>query len=324
MELLKVKDLKTYFYTYRGIVKALNGVEFDILEGEIVGLVGETGCGKSVTARSIMRLIDPPGRIVSGEVILEGKDLLKLKEDDMVNIRGKKISMIFQEPIISLNPVLNIGMQIKETIEANLGYHGKEAEKKVIELLTQVGLPDPINLMKRYPHELSGGMAQRVLIAIAIAANPKLLIADEPTSSLDVTIQSQILELIKNLIKIGSISSVLFITHDLGVAAQICNKIAVMYGGKIVEFGDIMKIFEKPIHPYTNGLMKAIPKPGYYDILYTIPGELPDLVSLPSGCIFHQRCPYATKVCTEVEPPSYEIEKSHIVACHLMEKNRYG
>ncbi|MEM2997290.1 MAG: ABC transporter ATP-binding protein [Candidatus Bathyarchaeia archaeon] len=322
MELLKVKDLKTYFYTYRGVVKALNGVELDILDGEVVGLVGETGCGKSVTARSIMRLIDPPGKIVSGEIILEGKDLLKFKEDDMAEIRGKKISMIFQEPLISLNPVMNVGMQIKETLENNLGYYGKEAEKEAMKLLEQVGLPDPFNFMKRYPHELSGGMAQRVLIAIAIAANPKLLIADEPTSSLDVTIQSQILELIKNLMKIGRISSVLFITHDLGVASQICDKIAVMYGGKIVEFGDIIKIFETPLHPYTIGLMKAIPKPGYYDRMYSIPGELPDLVSLPSGCIFHPRCPYAREVCKEVEPSHHEVEDSHIAVCHLVEKNR--
>jgi oligopeptide/dipeptide ABC transporter ATP-binding protein len=324
MELLKVKDLKTYFYTYRGVVKALNGVEFNILEGEIVGLVGETGCGKSVTARSIMRLIDPPGKIVSGEVILEGKDILKLKEDEMVNIRGKKISMIFQEPVISLNPVLNIETQVKEAIEANLGYYGREAEKEAIDLLTKVGLPDPENLMKRYPHELSGGMAQRVLIAMAIAANPKLLIADEPTSLLDVTIQSQILELIKTLVKIGKISSVLFITHDLGVAAQICNRIATMYAGKIVEFGDVMQIFENPMHPYTIGLMSAVPKPGYYDVLYTIPGELPDPISLPSGCAFHPRCPYATEICSRVEPPSYKIGGSHIVACHLVEENLYG
>lgn len=324
MELLRVRDLRTYFYTYRGVVKALNGVELDILEGEIVGLVGETGCGKSVTARSIMRLIDPPGKIVSGEIILEGKNLLKLKENEMAEIRGKKISMIFQEPIISLNPVLNVGIQIKESIEANLGYYGKEAEKEAMKLLSQVGLPDPYNLMKRYPHELSGGMAQRVLIAMAIAANPKLLIADEPTSSLDVTIQSQILELIKNLMKMGSISSVLFITHDLGVAAQICNKIAVMYAGKIVEFGDIIKIFENPLHPYTIGLMKAIPKPGFYEKMYTIPGELPDLVSLPSGCIFHPRCPYALSICSEVEPNYYQVEDSHTVLCHLMERDKYG
>lgn len=317
-ELLAVEGLRTYFYTYRGVVKALNGVDLRVMNGEVVGLVGETGSGKSVTARSIIRLIDPPGEIVGGKVVFEGRDLLSLGEGAMATVRGKKISMIFQEPVIALNPVLNVGTQVKETLQTNLGYSKDQAEKEAVRLLADVGLPDPHSIIKRYPHELSGGMAQRALIAMAIAAKPKLLIADEPTSSLDVTIESQILQLIQDLMEMGSISSILFITHDLGVAAHLCDKIAVMYGGRIAEFGSLEQIFENPQHPYTMGLMRAVPKLGYYDKLYTIPGEVPDLVSPPSGCIFHPRCPRAMDICSEVEAEAVEVEEGHIVSCHLV------
>lgn len=316
-ELLTIKGLKTYFYTYRGVVRALNGVNFQVMSKEVVGLVGETGSGKSVTARSIIRLIDPPGRIVEGNVIFEGKDLLELSDRQMTDIRGRKISMIFQEPVIALNPVMTVGEQIIEAMQANLAYSEKEARTESIKLLNSVGLPDPTSFMNRYPHELSGGMAQRAFISMTVAAKPELLIADEPTSSLDVTIERQILQLIRELLDAETITSILFITHDLGVAAELCDKIAVMYGGRIAEFGLLREIFENPQHPYTKGLMKAIPRIGHYETLHTIPGEVPDLVSPPSGCIFHPRCPLAQKICSEVDPEPKMLSESHIVSCHL-------
>jgi peptide/nickel transport system ATP-binding protein len=319
-ELLEVKGLKTNFYTYRGVVKALNGVSFSIHDGEVVGLVGETGSGKSVTAKSIMRLIDTPGKIMEGEIWFNGVDLLKLKEDEMRHMRGKEMSMIFQEPVIALNPVLNVGVQMIEAIETNLGYDKKAAEIEALDLLRKVGLPDVESLLKRYPHELSGGMAQRVFIAMSIAARPKLLIADEPTSSLDVTIQSQILVLLRHLMEIDSINSILFITHDLGVAAELCDKIAVMYGGRIMEYGTKEEIFMEPLHPYTQGLMKAVPKPGFYGELFTIPGEVPDLVMPPSGCVFNPRCIHRMDVCDKMEPKLVKLSETHYVSCHLVEE----
>ena len=318
-ELLRVRGLRTHFHTYRGVVRALNGVNLTVLGKEVVGLVGETGSGKSVTARSIIRLIDSPGEIMGGEVVFEGVNLLKLRGEEMAEVRGKKISMIFQEPVIALNPVLNVGTQMRETIQANLGHSKEEAEEEAVKLLTGVGLPDARSILKRYPHELSGGMAQRVMIAMAISAEPKLLIADEPTSSLDVTIQSQILQLLRDLMGAGIISSILFITHDLGVAAELCDKIAVMYGGRIAEFGTLEQIFEDSRHPYTMGLMKAVPKLGDYDHFYTIPGEVPDLVSPPEGCVFHPRCPHAQHLCSEVAPREAKVDSSHVVSCHLVE-----
>jgi len=318
-KLLEVKGLRTNFYTYRGVVKALNGVDFTIHDNEVVGLVGETGSGKSVTAKSIMRLIDSPGKIMEGEVLFNGVDLLKLNEAEMRRIRGNEITMIFQDPVIALNPVLNIEIQMVEAIETNLGYDRKEAKAEALDLLRRVGLPDLESLLKRYPHELSGGMAQRVFIAMSIAARPKLLIADEPTSSLDVTIQSQILGLLRHLMEIDSINAVLFITHDLGVAAELCDKIAVMYGGRIMEFGKKEEIFEDPRHPYTRGLLKAVPKPGFYGELFTIPGEVPDLVTPPPGCVFHPRCLERLSVCDKEEPETKEVSETHFVSCHLME-----
>jgi len=259
-ELLKVKDLKTYFYTYEGVVKALEGINLDIYKGESLGLVGETGCGKSVTALSIMRLIQwPPGKIIDGEIILDGKDLLKIPEEEMRKIRGSDISMIFQEPMSSLNPVFTIGSQISEAITLHQEVDKKEAEKRSLDMLDLVGMPDAEKVMKQYPHELSGGMQQRAMIAMALSCKPKLLIADEPTTALDVTVQAQILDLIQKVNKEID-SSMLLITHDLGVVAQVCSRVAVMYAGYIVEIGTAKQIFKNPYHPYTKGLMHAIPK----------------------------------------------------------------
>jgi len=312
-ELLNVKNLITRFYTYRGVVKALEGVNLTVGRKEIVGLVGETGSGKSVTALSILRLIDPPGEIVNGEVIFDGRNLLKLSDEEMRKVRGKEISMIFQEPTVALNPVLTVGFQLREAMETQ-NIPKEEAIKLAVDLLGRVGLPDPERMFKSFPHELSGGMAQRAMIAMALAMKPKLLIADEPTSSLDVTLEAQILELIKKPVE-GMGVSVLYITHDLGVAAEICDKIAVMYTGSIVEFGDIFSIFEEPLHPYTKGLLNAVPKLGRD--LYTIRGEVPDLVNPPSGCRFHPRCLQALDICSREKPQSVEVRKGHFVACHL-------
>jgi len=314
--LLEVRNLKTYFYTYRGVVKALEGVNLKLGYNEIMGLVGETGSGKSVTALSIMRLINPPGKILSGEIIFDGRDLLKLSKEEMREIRGKEISMIFQEPRAALNPVMRVGDQIAEAIETHEKLKKEELKNAVIDLLKKVGLPDPDRLINQYPHELSGGMAQRVVIAMAIAFKPKLLIADEPTSSLDVTIQAQILDLLEDLVsEMGS--SVLFITHNLGVAAELCNKISVMYAGTVVESCDTYTIFDDPLHPYTVGLIKAVPKMGQRGELYVIEGELPDLVNPPPGCRFQPRCPKAMEICKRTPPKTIEIKPGHVVACHL-------
>lgn len=313
--LLTVRDLVTHFHTYRGIVKALDGVNLTIGRKEVVGLVGETGSGKTVTALSILRLIETPGKIVSGEIIFDGEDLLKLSIEEMRRrIMGKEISMIFQEPTLALNPVLTVGIQLQEAMEAK-GVERKEAEELAIAMLEKVGLPDPERIFKSYPHELSGGMAQRVMIAMALSLKPKLLIADEPTSSLDITIQAQITELIKKLVEqIGA--SVLYITHNLGVAADICDKIAVMYAGNVVEFSDVFTIFENPLHPYTQNLLKAVPRLGCD--LYTIEGEVPDLVDPPSGCRFNPRCTMALEICRLRKPKLVNVENGHFVACHLL------
>ena len=324
-KLLSVRNLRVIFRTYRGIVKALNGVNFEIGREEFVGIVGETGCGKSVTALSIMRLIQQPGEIIDGEIIFDGIDLLKLSEDEMRKVRGKEIAMIFQEPKVSLNPVLKVGTQLKEAVSIADGIPQKsrEAEEKVMDILDAVGLPDPKGLMNKYPHELSGGMAQRVMIAMGLLKKPKLLIADEPTSALDVTIQAQILNLIKDLVSKFR-TSVLFITHDLGVVAEYSDKVVIMYAGNVVEIGDVYTIFRNPIHPYTKGLLNAVPRIGQREPLETIPGIVPDLVHPPSGCRFHPRCSKAMEVCSKEFPEMVEVEKDHFVACHLFtrgEKN---
>ncbi len=326
-ELLKVEDLHTYFYTYEGVVKAVDGVSFDIKKGEIFGLVGETGCGKSVTALSIIRLIDEPGKIEKGKIIFKGKNLLELSEEEMRNIRGREISMIFQEPMTALNPVFKIGDQIMEILllhehgiedirEAPKGIKEEEREK-AIEMLKLVRMPDPERNIDSYPHELSGGMRQRAMIAMMLATKPSLLIADEPTTALDVTVQAQILNILLDMKdKLGI--SILLITHDLSVIAEVCDRVGVMYAGNIVEIGDTFTIFKNPKHPYTNGLMQAIPiMTEKKEELKYIRGSVPNLIYPPSGCRFHPRCDYMMDICKKEKPKLKEIERGHFVACHL-------
>jgi len=303
------------FYTYRGIIKALNGVELWLNEEERLGIVGETGCGKSVTALSIMRLIEQPGEIVSGNVLFNNQDLLKLDENEMDKIRGKKISMIFQEPIAALNPVFKVGFQIAETIAHSREITVKDAYSQVPEALEMVGL-DWQRTKDLYPHELSGGMAQRVMIAMALAARPKLLIADEPTSALDVTIQAQILELLDKLVTVGK-NAVILITHDLGIASEFCDRVAVMYAGNVIEVAKSEEIFNNPLHPYSKGLIESIPVIDKSRDLKGIAGTVPDLVDPPSGCRFHPRCNRAFDKCSSELPSLLEIEPDHFVACHL-------
>lgn len=318
--LLEVKNLKTQFFTDEGIVKAVDDVSFSIGREETFGLVGESGCGKSVTALSIIGLIPwPPGKIVEGKIMLEGEDLLQKTEKQMQKVRGCKISMIFQEPMTSLDPVFTVGNEIMEVIQLHQGLEKEEAWEKSIEMLRVVGIPDPERRMKEYPHQLSGGMRQRVMIAMALSCNPKLLIADEPTTALDVTIQAQILRLMGNL-KDDFQASVLLITHDLGVIAQQCENVAVMYAGEIVEIGSVEAIFENPLHPYTEGLNNAIPRLDVdTDRLQIIEGNVPNLIEVPSGCRFHDRCQYTMDVCRQQHPTMEERENNHFVRCYLEE-----
>jgi len=319
--LLEIKNLKTHFFTHEGTVKAVDGVSFKINQGETLGIVGESGSGKSVTALSVMRLIPhPPGKIVGGEIYFEGKNLLKLDDKEIRKMRGKKISMIFQEPMTSLDPVFTIGHEIGEVIQLHQGSSKEEARKKSIEILKVVGIPDVEKRIDNYPHELSGGMRQRVMIAMALSCNPTLLIADEPTTALDVTIQAQILRLINDLKdKFGA--SVMLITHDLGVIAEMCDNVAVMYAGNIVEYTDVYTLFNNPLHPYTKGLIKSMPRMNVEaEHLDAIPGMVPNLLDLPSGCPFYPRCDLSFKKCVEEMPELIEIENSHLVRCHLIKK----
>ena len=321
-ELLKVKNLETDFFSHEGTVKAVNGISFTINKGETVGIVGESGCGKSVTALSIMRLIpDPPGKIVGGEIYFEGQNLLQLNEKEMRKIRGKKISMIFQEPMTSLDPVFTIGYEIMESIQLHQGLKKEEAREKAIQVLKTVGMPDVEKRINSYPHELSGGMRQRAMIAMALSCNPALLIADEPTTALDVTIQAQILRLIHEL-KEKFNASVMLITHDLGVIAEMCDRVAVMYAGHIIETTDIETLFGNPLHPYTKGLQKSIPR---LDVeterLDTIQGLVPNLLDLPSGCPFHPRCDLRLTKCLQEIPQLVQVKDHHLVKCHLVKGN---
>lgn len=317
--LLNISKLKVVFYTYRGIIKALNGVELWMNKGERLGIVGETGCGKSVTALSIMGLIEQPGEIIEGDILFGDKLLTSMKETSLINIRGKDISMIFQEPVAALNPVMKVGFQIAESIgKVKNKKIGKEVYAEVRRMLEIAGL-DWERTINLYPHELSGGMAQRVMIAMALSSNPKLLIADEPTSALDVTIQAQILELLDELVKKFG-NAVILITHDMGVAAEFCDKMAVMYAGNTVEYAKTTNIFENPHHPYTRGLLKAVPKIGRTDELQSIRGIVPDLVNPPSGCRFHPRCKHTMDICRKDFPPLVEIKSGHYVACYLYSK----
>lgn len=317
--LLSIKGLKTNFYTYAGVVKALDGIDLDIYKGETIGLVGETGCGKSVTALSIIRLIQwPPGRIDAGSIIFDGKDLLKLPPKEMRNIRGNKISMIFQEPMNAFNPVYTIGYQIAEVIQLHQKKKKKEAWQQAIEMLKFTGIPAPERVAKSYPHELSGGMLQRAMISMALACQPKLLIADEPTTALDVTIEAQILDLMKSL-KAKTGSSIMIITHDLGIIAEMCDRVGVMYAGNIVEIADVSTIFHKPSHPYTNGLICSIPSLSTKQCsrLETIKGNVPNLIKPPTGCRFHPRCGKAMDICRKEKPGVYKLGDGHYVSCFL-------
>jgi len=320
-ELVRVKDLKTYFFTHDGVVKAVDGVNFKIGKEETFGLVGESGCGKSVTALSIIRLIsNPPGRIVGGDIYFEGQNLLELTEREMRGIRGKKISMIFQEPMTSLDPVFTIGHEIMEAIQLHQGLKQEEAKKRAIEALRIVGMPDPERRINSYPHELSGGMRQRAMIAMALSCNPSLLIADEPTTALDVTIQAQILGLINEL-KGKFAMSIMLITHDLGVIAEMCDSVAVMYAGHIVEYASVGALFRNPLHPYTRGLHESIPRLNVETTrLKIIRGLVPNLLDVPSGCPFHPRCDFRTERCTKEMPELIEVEEHHTVRCHLVDR----
>jgi len=316
--LLSIKNLKTHFYSAGKTIRALDGVSFDIEEGGSFGLVGETGCGKSVTALSILRLIPfPPGKIVGGEIHFRGRNLLDLPEEAVRSIRGKEISMIFQEPMTSLNPVFRIGDQMTEVIMLHQGLGKSQAFEKAIEMLELVHMPEARKVMKQFPHQLSGGMRQRAMIAMELSCHPFLLIADEPTTALDVTIQAQILRLIKEM-KREFHSSILLITHDLGVIAEICDRVAVMYAGSIVEQAGVEEIFEDPKHPYTKGLWGAIPRiDEEREILAVIPGTVPDLSHPPTGCKFNPRCSHRFDPCDRIPPPLSQVSPGHFVACFL-------
>lgn len=320
--LLDVRNLKTYFYTEDGVVKAVDGVDFYVKPGEVLGLVGESGCGKSVTSLSIMRLISAPGKIVEGQILFEGKDLVQAGEDEMIQVRGNRISMIFQQPQTALNPVFKVGDQIAEVLSIHQGMSKEAGLARAIELLQMVGIPEPERRAEAYPHELSGGMAQRVMIAMGLACVPNLLIADEPTTALDVTIQAQILDLMRNLREnIGT--AIILITHDLGVVSEMCERVAVMYAGQIVEQADVQTIFARPLHPYTQGLIGSIPVLGKLkDRLEVIPGSVPNLVNLPPGCRFAPRCrareQYQLAVCTAQSPELMQVDSNgHKVRCWL-------
>ena len=317
--LLEIRDLKTHFFTPEGVVKAVDGVSYDVEAGETLGLVGESGCGKSVSALSIMRLVpDPPGKTVHGEVIFDGKDLIKLPNDEMRRVRGRQISMVFQEPMTSLNPVLTIERQLTESLELHLGMKKAEARKEAVRRLDQVGIPDPDRRIKAYPHQFSGGMRQRVMIAIALSCNPKLIIADEPTTALDVTIQAQILEVMKKLSTESGVSLII-ITHNLGVVARYADRVNIMYAGKIIERGTARQIYGNPTHPYTLGLLNSVPRLDLprKEKLDPIEGQPPDLANLPEGCSFRPRCRYAIPRCAEEIPPLESVGDGHFSACFV-------
>lgn len=324
MALLQVDNLQTHFRTPEGVNRAVDGVSFEVREGETLAIVGESGCGKSVTAMSVLRLIpEPPGRI-AGSIRFGGKDLLSLSEREMRDIRGNEISMIFQEPMTSLNPVLTIGRQLGETLRLHQGLSRKAAEARAVEMLGLVGIPEPQRRVREYPHQLSGGMRQRVMIAMALACNPKLLIADEPTTALDVTIQAQILELMSDLKRrVGA--AIVLITHDLGVVAEVAERVMVMYAGRKVEEAPVAELFRSPRHPYTQGLLGAVPKlgsslTGETSRLSEIPGLVPSLKERISGCVFASRCPAARDVCREAAPALEPKADGHFVACHFAAK----
>ncbi|MBC7230459.1 MAG: ABC transporter ATP-binding protein [Actinobacteria bacterium] len=324
--LLEVRGLRTWFHTREGVVKAVDGVSFTVARGEALAVVGESGCGKTVTALSVMRLIpDPPGRIEEGEILFEGRDLLRMDDREIRQVRGNHIGMIFQDPMTSLNPVFTIGSQIREAIQVHLGLSRKEAKKRAIELLEMVEIPQAERRYKMYPHEFSGGMRQRAMIAMALSCQPKLLIADEPSTALDVTIQAQIMELIGKLREEIDLA-VMLITHDLGVVAGVAETVLVMYAGKVVEYADIDRVYYNSRHPYAWSLMRSVPRlDEKKDRLLTIGGSPPSLINLPPGCSFSPRCPFGEEVCAVEEPPLVEVEPEHLSACHFaMDFERHG
>lgn len=317
--LLEIRDLETHFFTRKGVARVLDRLSFVIDKGEIVGLVGESGSGKSVTGFSIVDLIKAPGKIVGGQILFNGRDLTQMSEDQMREIRGKDIAMIFQNPRGALNPVLTIGEQIGQVLKYRQGLTKAQAKERAIELLRLVHIPEPERRLKAYPHQLSGGMAQRVMIAMAISCGPRLLIADEPTTGLDVTIEYQIIQLLKEMRDLTG-TSVIVITHDLNMAAEVCDRIMVMYAGKIVERAPVQDFFTRPSHPYTLGLLASRPRLSGGDEIPTIPGNVPDLINRPTGCPFHPRCRWATQECKTVEPPPQAIGPQHFAACHHLEE----
>ncbi|MBI1993458.1 MAG: ABC transporter ATP-binding protein [Deltaproteobacteria bacterium] len=320
-DLLQVRDLKTYFYTSQGVVKAVDGVSYDIQEGETVALVGESGCGKTMSALSIMRLVPrPQGKIEDGEILFQGRNLLALDEEEMRKIRGAEIAMIFQEPMSSLNPVLTIGRQITETLEAHHPVSGEEAKRRALDLLRLVGIPDPAQRFSDYPHQLSGGMRQRVMIAIAVSCGPKLILADEPTTALDVTIQAQILELLRGLSQEFGLAMII-ITHNLGVVARYADRVHVMYAGKIIESASAREIYQNPRHPYTLGLLHSVPRLDQprRAKLDPIEGQPPDLWNLPEGCSFAPRCKFVVERCVREAPPLRDLGNHHRSACWVAE-----
>jgi len=316
-KLLQVENLKTWFYVTDGIIKAVDGSSFDVNKREVLGLVGESGCGKSVTSRSIMRLVpDPPGKIVGGKIFFEGVDLLSITEEEMRKYRGSKIAMSFQDPMTYLNPVFKVGDQIAEALMIHQGMEKKEALEKSVELMEMVKIQDAHRRAQDYPHQLSGGMRQRILLAMGISCNPQLLIADEPTTALDVIVQAEVLDLLDDLKRRLNLSMIL-ITHNMGVVAQLADRIAIMYAGRIMELSDVRTIFNKPKNPYTIGLIESLPKmEEEQDRLVSITGDVPDLINPPSGCRFHPRCPYAKPICSKEIPEFKQYKEGHMVACH--------
>lgn len=319
--LLQVQNLKTYFFTEDGVVKSVDGVDFEVYPGEVLGLVGESGCGKSVTSFSILGLVDQPGKIVDGKILFEGKNLLEMNEKEMVKMRGNRISMIFQQPQSSLNPVFNVGSQIVEVFDIHKKMKKEETWAEAVRLMRLVGVPDADRKVFAFPHEMSGGQAQRVMIAMALALKPQLLIADEPTTALDVTIQAQILNLMRDL-RTQMNTAVILITHDLGVIAEMADRVAIMYAGRVLEQTDVKRLFASPLHPYSQGLIASVPVLGNIrETLETIPGNVPNLINLPPGCRFAPRCQmrekYGLKICTRQEPDLIEKEPGHLIRCWL-------
>ena len=318
-EILKVENLKTYFFTASGVAKAVDGVSYTLKKGEILGIVGESGSGKSVSASSVIRLLPKTGRVVDGTILFEGKDMRKISDKELRKIRGNEISVIFQDPMTSLDPVFKVGSQMVELIRTHNNVSKEEARKIAVKNLELVGIPDPERRMNAYPHELSGGMCQRVMIAMAISCHPKFMIADEPTTALDVTIEAQILHLMRQLQKDKG-TSIMMITHNLGVVAEICDQVYVMYAGKVVETAEVHELFQNPKHPYTQGLLGALPKMDSRQRLNSIDGMVPTLKDMPTGCRFAPRCPMATQKCREEQPALVDVTAGHQVRCLAVSK----